>query len=415
MTQIRLQKYNRHWEKEFRYPYPKPRKFLAKLIETIGQRQIEELTGLRRTGKTVLLFQVINHLIEKGVNPFCILYFTFDEEMITIEELLQNFSQQTGVDIKKDKLFIFLDEIQKLSGFAGQLKIYYDLYPNLKFFISGSTSLFIKKKTQESLAGRVFSLFLPPLNFKEYLYFKEKEDINAKPLAFAAEIEKEFEVFLSSQFIESVFMNDRDTRRQYLTNIMKKIIFEDIPQGFSIDNPEILWRMVKMIAAKPGLLVDYQQFSSEIGISNKTVSLYFFYLEESFLVRKIFNFSRNLISSERKLKKAYLASPSFAWALNDFSETGTLVENYVVSQSDCRFFWRDAYKHEIDLVIVDDDRIIPLEVKYKNEVKESEYKNLLLFCRHFKCQEAIMINKIFEEKTMNIDNILFKNLPVYWW
>lgn len=134
-----LLKYNRHWEKGVHYSYPKKREVFPTLIDYLDEKQIIELVGLRRVGKTTLLFQIINHLIDRHVNPLSILYFTFDEETPSIDELLTSYSYQTQLDLKKEKVYIFLDEIQKLPHFQNQLKVYYDLYPNLKFFISGST------------------------------------------------------------------------------------------------------------------------------------------------------------------------------------------------------------------------------------------------------------------------------------
>ena len=159
---MNLLKYNRHWEK-FIYPFQKQRAVFEQLKKDISSKQIIEISGLRRTGKTTLMLQLINYLTKKNIEPFHLWYFTFDEEKPHLDELLLSFSEQTRIDFKKEKIFLFLDEIQKLENFSNQLKVYYDLCPNLKFVISGSTSLFIKKRTLESLAGRIRSLFLTPL------------------------------------------------------------------------------------------------------------------------------------------------------------------------------------------------------------------------------------------------------------
>lgn len=190
--QLNLLKYNRHWQKGFAYHFIQKRKLFQKLADDLEKRQIIEITGLRRTGKTTLFFQLINQLIEQNIDPFRILYFTFDEEKPDLDALFETFTLQTGLDYKEEKLFVFLDEIQKLEDFQNKIKVYYDLYPHLKFFLSGSSSLFLKKIGQESLAGRIFSFFLPPLDFEEYLLFKNKSELLEKPLVFKSEIEKEF-------------------------------------------------------------------------------------------------------------------------------------------------------------------------------------------------------------------------------
>ncbi|MFA5360562.1 MAG: ATP-binding protein [Candidatus Paceibacterota bacterium] len=412
-SELNLLKYNPHWEKQFQYPYPKKRGIFDILLNTISRRQIIEIVGLRRTGKTTILFQLINSLLNKNVNPYSILYFTFDEEISTLDDLFQAFSLQTQIDFKKERVFIFLDEIQKLPNFQNQLKIYYDLYPNLKFFISGSTSLFLKKKTQESLAGRILSFYLPPLNFKEYLYFKDKSEVLEKPLVFEREIEKEFAIFLKSQFVESIFLKDSREKKEYLISIVKKIIFEDIPQSFPVDNPEILWQLTKIIAQHPGLFINYQHLSKKIGVSNKRISAYLFYLEESFLVKKVYNFSRNLLTSEKKLKKFYLASPSLSWALSDFVNDGQLVENLVLSLSDYKFFWRDAYQHEVDFIKVQDSKIIPIEVKSKKDIEKKDLNSLIIFAKKFKTPKAIIFTGDIKPAITKLKDLQIERLPVY--
>ncbi|MCG2700857.1 MAG: ATP-binding protein [Candidatus Falkowbacteria bacterium] len=413
MKNLNLLKYNRHWEKGFKHPYAKKRDSFALLAKYITKKQIVELIGLRRTGKTILFLQIINYLLVNKVNPFTVWYFTFDEESLDLDALLQNFAAQTQVDFKNTKVFIFLDEIQKLKNFQSKIKIYYDLYPNIKFFISGSTSLFVKKKTQESLAGRIQSFFLPPLNFKEYLYFKDKSELLKKPAALKPEIEKEFEIFLQSQFVETAGIDSADERKEYFISIMKKIIFEDIPQIFPIDNPDILWRLVKIIGQNPGMLINYQNLSREIGVSNKTISNYLFYLEESFIIKKIYNFSRNLLTSEKKLKKFYLASPSFSWAVSDFIESGKLAENFVASLNDYKFFWRDAYKHEVDFIDVNNNVITPIEVKYRNQFSKKDFKNLILFSKKFNAKKAVLFRKGLEKEKIKIQDLEIEQTPIY--
>jgi len=409
---LNLLKYNRHWEKGFRYPFPKKRRIFSKLVSLLPKKQIIEITGLRRVGKTTLFFQLINHLLDKGIDPFSILYFTFDEEKPSLDSLFQDFSRQTGKNFKKEKIFVFLDEVQKLPDFQNKVKIYYDLYPNLKFFLSGSSSLFLKKKKQESLAGRVFSFVLPPLDFEEYLFFKNRKEILKKPLLFKEEIEKEFETFLTSQFIESIFLSKSEEKKEYFTSIAKKIVFEDIPTVFPVENPEILWQIVKVIAQKPGILINYQSLGSDLGISNKTVSLYLYFLEESFLVRKLYNFSGNFLASEKKLKKYYLASPSFSAALGDFNQLGLLGENFLLSVKDVRFFWRDPYKHEVDFVDVQKG-ILPIEIKYQEKIDKKDTKNLFLFLKKFGSQQGIIFSKSMEEKKLVIKDKTVMVKPVF--
>ena len=396
----------------FRYPYPKTRFVFQSLVEQLSKRQILELTGLRRVGKSTLIFQLINHILGKKTDNFSILYFTFDEEQPALADLFNSYFQQTQIDYKNKNIFVFLDEIQKLNNFENQLKVYYDLYPNIKFVISGSAGLFIRKKSQESLAGRIFPKFILPLSFPEYLFFKEKEDLIKKPTLYEAELENEFLLYLESQFVESVFMK-KEERKIYFEQIVKKIIFEDLPSIFKFDNPQVLWNIIKFLAAKPGMIVNNVHLASDMGVSNKTLALYFSYLENSFLIKKYFNFSRNIQSAEKRLKKYYLASSSFSVSLTDFIDRHLLFENYYASLSHDSYFFHDPQGHEVDFVGAKNSEILPTEIKFKKQLEEKDARNLIFFLRKYKVKTGQIVYLGKEEKEINVRETIVHHVPYY--
>ena len=108
---INLIKFNRHWNKGFRYDYPKTRKWMNVLRQHLDDRMIIELTGLRRLGKTTLFLQLINELINKGTDPLNIWYYSFDEERYVVDEIFVEFQKQSKKDLQKDKIYVFFDEI----------------------------------------------------------------------------------------------------------------------------------------------------------------------------------------------------------------------------------------------------------------------------------------------------------------
>jgi hypothetical protein len=411
--ELNLSKYNRHFEKGFCYPYPKTRFIFQSLVNQLFKRQILEVTGLRRVGKSTLIFQLINHLLEKQTDNFSILYFTFDEAQPSLDDLFNAYFQQTQKDFKNEKIFVFLDEIQKLTNFENQLKVYYDLYPNIKFVISGSAGLFIRKKSQESLAGRIFPKFVLPLSFPEYLFFKEKENLIKKPMLYAAQLENEFLLYLESQFVESIFMKDKQDRKNYYEGIAKKIIFEDLPLIYKFDNPLVMWKIIKFLAAKPGMIVNNIHLAEELQISNKTLALYFSYLENSFLIKKYLNFSKNIQSSEKRLKRYYLSSPSFSFYLADFPDKSLLFENYYASVSQDAYFFRDPQGHEVDFVGAENSIIFPTEVKFKKQLVEQDVANLRFFLQKNKYGTGQIVYMGSEEKQIKNENVTIKYKPYY--
>ena len=87
--------------------------------------------------------------------------------------------------------------------------------------------------------------------------------------------------------------------------VLDKIIYIDIPEVFSIDEPSLLETMFSIISAKPGMIVDYESLSNDLKRNRKTISNYILYLEKAFLIKKLYNYSKNILTSEKKLKKFY--------------------------------------------------------------------------------------------------------------
>ena len=171
-------------------------RFLFKEIERyFDEPQIIAVLGLRRTGKTVLLFQIIKKMLSR-VSPKRVLYFSFDEILGKDPEIIEKIMEIYENEILKDDLrevYIFFDEINHIENWQVILKRFYDLRKRIKFFVSGSSSIYIKK-TKESLAGRLYEFNLSPLGFSEYLYLKgiKIRDVNLQTLTLKRELNKYF-------------------------------------------------------------------------------------------------------------------------------------------------------------------------------------------------------------------------------
>ena len=229
-------KQNKHWIKNSSWFDVKKyqRKLLFELIGYLKEEQILSIIGLRRTGKTTILKQIINYLINnKNINPENILFLSFDEALITSKLSLNKYLDAFLDKAKNNKLkYIFLDEIQYIDKWQHILKRYYDTRGNIKFIISGSSSLFVQKKTTESLAGRIYEFKLNHLGFDEFLEMSgAKKSLIAEYKKFAIsnlneikyskdkyqwflaqngkELEKLFEDYLLHyQFPETIYKND---------------------------------------------------------------------------------------------------------------------------------------------------------------------------------------------------------------
>ncbi len=392
--------FNRHWKEGFVYPFSIHRELYVLLEQSLQRKLITSVVGLRRTGKTTLLKQLINKLIEQGVRREQILFYSFDSEG-ELEEVFNNFLRVLGKDLGEQKLFVFLDEVQKLKHWQNKIKVYYDHYPNIKFVVSGSSSVGIRQKS-ESLAGRIQEFWLAPLSFREFLIFRGKKELIEKQGMFAGELERELEVYAGRQFIE-ILSEKQEFVESYVDTLARKIIFEDIPQVFPIEQPQVLWRVFTIITHAPGMLLDFHSLASDLGINEKTLANYVDYLEMAFLIKRVYNFSYNQLTSERKLKKVYPLASSFCRA-----GMPQVIESLVVTQLQSKFFWRKT--HEVDCIVVEGKKVVPIEVKYSEKVKEQELKGLWQFMAQFGVQEGVVLTKNVDKKE---GDILY--VPVWKW
>lgn len=399
--------FNPWWKQNFQVEF-KPRLILSQIQRFIPTRQIIAFTGLRRVGKTTLLYKIISGLLEEGIVSSCIFYFSFDEfKEINLRSLLDMYLSLSHRKLSEN-IYLFFDEIQKLDNWQEQIKVLYDIYPQLKIFISGSESLFIKTE-KESLSGRIFEFKINTLNFYEFLRFKNLEVKNIE--LYRKELYLAFEEYLEkSGFPELVEVKDKEVVKKYLQEtVIERVIYRDIPTIVKIKNPSLLEELFRIIVHNPGGLLELNDLANDLKISRQTISLYLKYLESSYLIRKLYNFSKSQHRIERKLKKYYPEVFSLNLISKDDAINRSLAfENSIIVQLQGEFFWRDAYKNEVDLVLAKEKEIIPVEIKYG----KLEIKGLVVFLKKFNLKKAIVITADKKQRIQE-KGYLIEFIPAY--
>ncbi len=396
-----LESGNKWWRKELELDY-KPREAYDNIKKFMPERQIIALVGLRRTGKTTIMLKIVKDSLS-SFERMNIVYFSFDEfRGVRLRTILQEYSRLLGKDLDKGRYLFLLDEIQKLEGWEDQLKALYDTYPAIKFIISGSESLFIRKKSRESLAGRMYEFQIKTLNLREYLDFR---GIPHENIALARnEILRELPSFFACNGFPEIMGKDKEMAGKYIReNVIEKIIFRDIPQLVPIKEPAILEQMFRIILNDPGEMMNLDELSRDVGVSRQTVSLYLEYLERSYLVRKLYNYSRNARKTQRRMKKYYptILSPDLVDRTGSF---GKLFETFIVNETAADFFWRDAYKNEVDIVRT--EPFSAMEIK-SGEIRDKDLAPIKRFKRKFDPKEALVISYDTERKAEGIDILPF--------
>jgi len=388
------------------------RELLGKILKYIDDKQIIITNGLRRSGKTVLMHQIIDYLLEKKkVNPLKIFYYDFDLGKKPIRELLEEFKEITGTNFRKEKVWIFLDEVQKMEGWEEIVKLYYDNY-NIKFFLSGSSSMIIEKKTKESLAGRAFIFRVDPLNFVEFLKLVSFKIEKKKIRIYEEEIKDLLNQYLlTGGFPEIAFWKDKEKIIKYIKeSVIDRVIFIDIPKVFKVEEPELLLRLLEIIASSPGIILEYENLASDLNRDRKTISNYLFYLERAFLIQKLYQFSKNLLTSEKKLKKFYPSNVGFSLAYDvDITKK---VESLVANITEAKFFYRKRL--EVDIISLINKKILPIEVKYKTKVNVKEIRGMFEFMRKFELNEGLVITKDYET-SRKIKDKKVRFMPLWKW
>lgn len=404
-----LRDFNPWWEGQFKAAF-KDRDIYAKIQKYIELPHILAFTGLRRTGKTTLMLKIAEDAAKKKFDARNIIYFSFDEfKDVEIRKIIAEYEGLMERSFRKGKFLILLDEIQKLNDWENQLKSVYDTFGrNVKIIVSGSESLFIKSKSKETLAGRIFEFKIEPLSFKEFLSFR---NVSFKPMGlYERELSRLLDEYtLTLGFPELVNIKDKGIIKKYINeSVVEKVVFRDMQNLFKIKDISVIESLLNIFLEEPGQLVDVSDLSKELRVSRQTISTYLTYLEESFLIRKLYNYSKSRRKIERKLKKYYptIISADLLFRDDELSKS-KVFEWLIVMQLKAEFFWRDPYKNEVDVVLAEKNPL-PVEIKYG----KIDTHGILAFMRKFNVSEGVVITKNKEERH-KIDGLHISFIPAF--
>ena len=361
------------------------RKPFTNLLELFKYRQITIISGLRRVGKSTLIYQIIENLIKNNINPKNILFFSFDEKKKDVIELLEEYSNLTSVDWRKEKCYVFLDEIQKLEGWSNKIKIIYDAFPNIKITISGSSNLQLERNAIKNLAGRHFTININPLTFEEYLEMTEKTKMLSNPNLWENELKKEFDKYVQKPYPEIVSHENLSIIKGYIkTNIIDRIVKDD-STFFKGLNEELLQTLINIFYEEPGSYLNYDTLSNDLRTSKKTLIPHVTYLESAFLIRKVKNYSPNTRKTSKKLQRIYPYHFSLMFGWNgrfDMETTAhTLLNTF--------YYWREK---QMEVDILDIKKKEAIEVKQSTKTTSSDLKNLEFFSKKYQFKPVVIYN-----------------------
>ncbi len=301
--------------------------------QSIEAREAIVITGMRRTGKTTLLEYFYNKLPSSNKlmldleNPLNRKYFETDN----YETIISNFHVQ-GIDFNI-KPYIFLDEIQYVKNIPSVAKYLIDHY-QVKFFLTGSASFYLKNLFTESLSGRKFLHELLPLSFKEFLRFKKSSlvipDQGQKITSVIyGELSALYDEYIEYGGFPGVALKpNAEDKRHALQDIFTSFFQLEVGQLGDFRRNDTIRDLMLLLMERIGSKLDILKISRELGVSRPTLSEYIAFLEGTYFIKTIKPFSRGKDTEIRKASKVYVCDCGLANCIAKIP-AGSLFENSV--------------------------------------------------------------------------------------
>ncbi len=440
-----LYRINRWWDNQSAAGFnvfPLKRREFDNITELLKEQRILALVGPRRVGKSTLLYQTIGHLLDNKVDPKRILFFSADTpglwlEAHNIDEIIDFYCVNIlgeSIGNVSQRTYIFIDEIHFIKDWQLYLKSIYDLNHKIKFIVSGSSASHMFYGSKESLLGRMDEISIGPLDLLEYIrfanFYRPEQAIALPPLAklklndlppgFADLVAKEGRLTLSEAPVTLVlkeyllgggypeyFSTDSFYlwQKRLVDDIMEKGLYRDIVAIYGIRQPAVLEQLVYYIASNQGQAFSYTSIGNDLKTDTATIIQYISYLAQAKLIQPVEFYAKSMATMKKKNIKLYVADNGiFNAVLKEDSlqpeSEGHLVENAcaAILNNYCRenryllSYWRDK-SWEVDFVVNMRRKILPIEVKYRSRIKETDLKGLKKFMEINDLGEGLIVTR----------------------
>jgi hypothetical protein len=422
---------------------------LTQIENYIEDEHIILIVGSRQTGKTSLLYLLMQELRQKSIPEEQIFFVNLEDYSVlevcnrSVHEFM-NYLKGLGANLAQ-RNFVFIDEIQYLHDPTHFLKFICDEFPALKLFVTGSSTLEIRRKFKDSLAGRKVVFELAPLDFSEFLLFNgEKklaelvEQFSLRQIVARGSIDdfplRPFQKKLFgyySQFAlyggypRVVRENIIEKKITFLDELVDAYVRKDIKDLMRIDNGQAFNNLIKMLALQIGNLLNYTELASSLQMSRETVERYLFLLENTFIIKRLYPYFSNRRKEMVKMPKIFFHDTGLRNAIiknfQDLSlrlDAGALVENAVFANLHKNsplleevHFWRTQSKNEVDFVLYHNVPL-PIEIKFTRFTAPNIPSGLRSFTNDYLCKYAVVLmqDAVEMQKVGEVDTFF---LPVW--
>lgn len=438
-----LRQYNPWWRSPLSIKEEsKPQKRLAyyealKMIKHKTIRRFAVLSGARRVGKTTIMYQMIDNLIDEGVNPGNILYVSFDNpivKLVSVESVISIYESLYPIEGTK---YIFLDEIQYTENWELWMKVIYDSRKDIRLTATGSASPILEKGAADSGTGRWNVLKIPTMSFYEYCHLLQIEEpilpdnlkltklvkMNNAELGDLMDrftlLKGHFNRYLMVGGFPELVLSDDDVYAQRVLreDVVDKVIKRDVLTLFNIRSPLLMEKLFLYLCMNSTEIFSVTTAAKELeNISPITIENYIEALEMSNLIyvaKPIDVGSKGALKGKPKI---FIADAAIRNAvlmiddvLSDEKELGSMVETcvykhiaafYQGSSAQLGYFRKlKENQKEVDVVIELPREKILCEVKYRNNSHIPSSDAIVELCNDEKSKvtNAFLITKNLED------------------
>lgn len=386
--------------------------YLSMIEGPLSMERIICISGIRRSGKTTIAYQFMDHLIKGGTDPKRVMLVKVDlvlKYISDLREVISVYNELTGIDPRTEEAYLFLDEVNTMKDWQVQVKELMDMRTKAKVFVLGSSITLMFKDASESLAGRISFVNVHPLSFREYLSFSGMDirpDRDIKAFYNGLLPKKESILFHLSNYVRTggfpEWFKVQNIERWYQTlydDYLNLILMKDIVQVFNVRDPRMLFNLVREIALLSCERFSYKGLAERLDTDRETLKLYIHYLRMSGLIEVLTLYSKKKTSNERAEKKMVFFDEGMRKAMTLDLEGPRYVETLVadhlvrngrgVNHLYEPFYWKND--KEVDFIYDDGRLIIPVETKYRNDPRDT--KGTIEFMERFGPKVGIIVTK----------------------
>lgn len=379
------------------------------------------LTGLRRAGKSTLLYKIAKDLVDHGTEWNQIIYINFEDERLS-EFTLKDFNDILLVasELSEKKSYFFLDEIQNVEGWEQFARRIADAKERV--YITGSNAQMLSKDMEARLGGRYFTKYISPYNFREYLTAKKVQ--HDEVAIRTTKINGRIRAALGSYFHDGGFPESLlfQAKREYVENIYQKILLGDIVARNSIRNSDAMRILMKKVAETVMHEVSYtklQNIVNSIGIKISKDSLihYIGYAEDAYLIFRIQNYVAAFVEKE-SVPKYYFNDNGL---LNLFltKKDSALLENMIavtlhhLYRDQLYYFKSQKTGIDVDFYIPETGTAIQVAYSIQGEARFRETENLIKMASQLSDSTRYLIVTYEEEEIIEEDGVTMEVIPLY--